>query len=419
MNFNWKIHSGALQFTILISIVIVCLLSVFSLLAYSHLKLNSRITESIRILELSRNGINYALSNNLAYDTPTNVYFESKEQFQVLRSHWGIYDCINSSASNKHYKNESIALIGGKYSNGDMRPALKLENTRSSLKLNNTARIYGDIYMSKEGVVKGAVRNNYYSGGQLLYGNLINDPSIPKMEKTKIDYLISISTAGSSSVPFQNRESLNVSFASTPHILFQEDPIHILKGSYSGNIIIKSTSSIRISAFAKAKNILLIAPQIIIDDNFSGTLQAIATENITVGENVRLTYPSALLNLKLNELSDDYELTRSLISLGNQSVVQGSIICLDLLNNKKSESHPAVSIAEKALVQGEIYSHKSIELRGLVEGSVYSHAFLANRDGTLYQNSIFEGVINSSELPNTFCGISSEETIPMVLKWLN
>jgi hypothetical protein len=84
------------------------------------------------------------------------------------------------------------------------------------------------------------------------------------------------------------------SFQSTTKVFNQKEPV-VLTQEISGNFIIKSETSIRVTSASKLKDIILIAPEISIEDGVSGNFQSIANDKIEVGKKVQLSYPSALV----------------------------------------------------------------------------------------------------------------------------
>ena len=80
---------------------------------------------------------------------------------------------------------------------------------------------------------------------------------------------------------------------------------------------------------------------------------------------------------------------------------------------------PQIKLEENASVLGEIYCSKNLELRGMVSGHVSTDAFIAMENGSIYQNHLYNGSINSSGLPLEYAGLlSANLEVKNIAKWL-
>ena len=83
------------------------------------------------------------------------------------------------------------------------------------------------------------------------------------------------------------------------------------------------------------KNIILIAPEISIEDGVSGNFQAIANDKIEVGKKVQLFYPSALV---INN-NDKFSSSEGELLIQEYSSIKGVILYktkMDLRNSFKT-----------------------------------------------------------------------------------
>ena len=167
------------------------------------------------------------------------------------------------------------------------------------------------------------------------------------------------------------------------------------------------------------KDVILIAPEIEIQNNVKGNFQAIASKNIVLGEHVELNYPSALLvnkeqSLQTNEVDVFNE--RSGIIVNNNSTIKGMIVYLS--SSEKNNYNAQIELKEKATLIGEVYCNQNLELKGTVHGSVFTNNFIAKQSGSIYQNHIYNGSIIASELPQEYVGVLFESSKKGVAKWL-
>ena len=79
---------------------------------------------------------------------------------------------------------------------------------------------------------------------------------------------------------------------------------------------------------------------------------------------------------------------------------------------------PQIIIEESAIVVGEVYCDKNLELKGTVQGMVTTDAFIALQSGSVYINHIYNGRIIEPQLPSQYCGLQLETTQIKIAKWL-
>lgn len=167
-------------------------------------------------------------------------------------------------------------------------------------------KIIGDVLLPEQGVKSGNIAGTSYYGNQLIYGSVSNSidnfPKIKNLEYLKNFIKYPTIVEG---VPFELEDALELhqSFFEKTAIYQEENAIYLANISLRGNIIISSKTAIYVAASATLENLILIAPKISIDENFKGSFQAFATENIVVEKQCVLSYPSALMLLK-NEASE-------------------------------------------------------------------------------------------------------------------
>ena len=98
--------------------------------------------------------------------------------------------------------------------------------------------------------------------------------------------------------------------------------------------------------------------------------------------------------------------------------VGGFVMALD--TSTAPQYAPQIKMDDNAKVVGEVYCTKNLELKGVVTGSVATDAFIALEDGSVYQNHLYNGHINSTRLNKSYAGLllASREDHKKVMKWL-
>lgn len=418
---NKKIKAGALQFAILVSIVIASILSAFILISYSQLRFEKQLQRSSNTLKLAHDGIAYAKQKSIAYNDSITIPIEEEtaEEVTLYKTHWGIFDKVISRGKSKNFVSQSIALLGGQLSK-KQRQAIYLEDSNSPLVVVGNTNIQGNVILPRQGVKAGNIAGNYYNGISLVYGEIAKNASVkPQISEEKKDYIKDLLFGDlpkeDSLFIRSNSFSISSTFKTTPKWLYRLDVIEIGNQEIRDNIIIKSDSLIRVSAFAKANNVLLIAPYIEIEANVEGFFQAFASKGIRVGENTKLSYPSALVFLEDEPRKDSEELQGVVLEKG--SVISGSVVHLEGFENTYQK--PLITINKGATVQGEIYSDHIVQIEGVVKGSVYTHQFAIQKRGTVYKNHLFDANIDGRNFPTSFCGVMTTQTKTKVVQWVD
>ena len=88
-----------------------------------------------------------------------------------------------------------------------------------------------------------------------------------------------------------------------------------------------------------------------------------AKHKIIVSEGVTLLYPSVLSLVEHQSFDQN-----SLVSIGKDSRIIGSVFLHSLINDFRKDVH--LDIAENAEIHGLVYSNGSVQLKGTVNGSL-------------------------------------------------
>ena len=166
-----KIKAGALQFAILISIVIAVIISAFILLTYMQLQYAKQLERSSNTIKLNHMGIAYAKQQAIRYDDSIQVPLSNvlDEELTVIKTHWGIFDKVVSVSKSKNFRSKKIGLLGGQLLK-ENRPAIYLEDSNSPLVVVGKTNIQGNVVLPRQGVKSGNIAGDYYRGEKLVYG---------------------------------------------------------------------------------------------------------------------------------------------------------------------------------------------------------------------------------------------------------
>ncbi|WP_281228741.1 hypothetical protein [Flavobacterium aquiphilum] len=423
-----KIKSGALQFTVFIAVLIALLLSGLILYAYTFIYMKEQSKGAIENIQIADIGIQSLLEQKELSTDTLQIDFLRKEN-QTIKTHlsrWGVFQKGVTTTQFRKKKFTKTAIIGSVIT-ADKSPTLYLQETRNPLTVVGKTKIQGIAYLPIQGVHSGYIDGNSYYGSQLIYGRVEKSTSeLPKTEKSFIatlnfylkEYKINHSE---DYINLNSSSRITNSFKEKTKGFYSENAITIENKTITGNIIIKSETSIKIKKTALLKDLILIAPIIEIEDETNGCFQAIASKRITLGKKCNLAYPSALLLFQDNKSSDGgnsnfNSLPKNQIFIDTGSNLKGTIT---YLQTKETPDFQTQIVLEKdSKIKGQVYCNGNFEIKGTVSGSVYTKQFVANQSGSIFMNHVYNATIENQNIPEVYGGIILEQEPKTVLKWL-
>tara|TARA_R110002033_G_scaffold169674_4_gene210780 strand:+ start:2900 stop:4132 length:1233 start_codon:yes stop_codon:yes gene_type:complete len=405
-----KIKASALQMVLVVAVIIVILLFAFISLMYFQKRValkHSNYTESIYS---NHQVFEYLKTTDIPFGKTDSITLFSNESISLItKKQWGIFELLGvETKRNKELFNQ-IALVG---ESNLRRKALYLKNNNQQLILVGNTTITGDVVLPRLGVNSGNIGGVSYNKEKFIYGEIgQSETEIPAIinKKNITSFLNSYANDTIAFFDLKEDMTLNNSFTKKTQVFQRNGVVDIVTSSLIGNIIIESDTLIRVDRSTILKNVILIAPRIEILKGFKGSVQAFATENILIEENVQLEYPSSLVlfNDKVN----------GKIHVSESSTVKGVISYFS--NSLKSNYNSQILLDTKSIVQGEVYCQGNLELKGEVTGSVYTNSFIVHQQGGIYINHIFNGGINSEKLPKQYAGLFFSNSSKSVAKWLD
>ncbi|RTY77500.1 hypothetical protein EKL97_15260 [Flavobacterium sp. LS1P28] len=426
MKLNLKLKSGALQFTVLIAVLIALLLSGLILYAHTFIYMKEQSKGAIENIQLSDTGIEYLLKQyEINTDTLTIDFVKKENQtIKVHLSQWGIFEKAFTISQFREKKFVKTAIIGSLL-NSEESPTLFLQETQNPLTVVGNTTIKGNAYLPTQGVKPGYIAGNSYYGSQLIYGTIRkSSPALPKLNKNIIDVLIFYleeyePISQENYINLETNSKITVSFKEKTKGAYSKDPIILENQEISGNIMIKSDTLIRIKKTARLKDLILIAPIIEIEQGTIGNFQAIASKRITLGQDCTLNYPSALVLFQDNKNDPNIVSSKPFdnqILIDTGTIIKGSVC---FIQTKELPDFQTLMVLEKeARIKGQVYCNGNFELKGTVSGSVYTKQFIANQSGSIFLNHIYNGTIENENIPTVFGGIVFEAAPKTIMKWL-
>lgn len=423
MKWNQKIPAGSLQFVLFIGVVILLLLMAFATLSYTQTLFGKKTSLLIDTVRQADTGLQHMLMNTLTSkdSVAIPVGFESNISLNGIKTYWGIFEKYTVVATSKKNRFVKTVLVGGH--SIEALPALYLQDNERPMIIVGNASITGDAFLPTQGIRPGNISGNSFYGASPLVGNQRRSSTqLPKLDQDLRNQLELLSQnqfrAPSEAIIDLSGELNHSNSFEQPTQYIYGDRINLSGASLSGNLIIQASQKITVQASSQLQDVLLLAPEIEIKNKVVGTFQAIASKHISVGKDCVLGYPSALVTVAKRTVASQPGVTqRPAIFVDSKTDILGLIVYLGTLEERQLV--PQVSLRENVNLWGELYCEQGLELKGNVFGSVTTNAFMAIEGGSIYQNHLYNGTINSSKLSEQYVGLlMGNSQSKGISKWL-
>ncbi len=418
-----KVNGGALYYALLISLIVAVLSGMLILYTYIHNSYIDRQVLQEQVVSNVKSGFNLVCKNPelLNYDTHTeiNLYGNNYDSVILEKRHWGVYDLIYSESNRHNYKARKIALLGD-HSGKKEDIALYLADKKKYLSISGNTLLKGTCYLPKLGIKRAYIEGQGYQNRELVNGIAQqSNNELPTLIPEKLKYLenlINGTIDKSDSIieltaQLAKNEIAN-SFNNNSLIVYSDEITKLQGINASGNVIFKFDNEITISANCILKDVIIIAPSVIFENDFSGQVQVLATEKIKIGNACKFKYPSFIGVLKSIPESGVS------ITLGKNTVLAGGVLLYSSASVSKTPLK--MHIKETAEVYGIVYCNGFIQHKGAIYGSLFCEGFTLKTASSLYENHLLNATVDYSKLPSDFAGINLiEKPINLKhIKWL-
>ena len=420
------LKAGALIYAIFISFLIALTSSSVIFISYSNRVQMDRSFESDRLLNNAESGIQLLLSRQIlvATDIPKTVdlYGRGIDSVRLEKRAWGLFDIGISKSFSKRMSQEIVALIGSSANKKDSL-AIYLLDMDKPLSVCGDTKIRGNCFLPKAGIQRAYIEGKNFTGNKFVEGRTLkSEKTLPVLDKELIKRIQNIAEGTfhlSDSIQdisfLSNRDSSVRSFTKPTIYFTTKAPLILDNKILQGNIVIVSSKSVTIKATTQIGGIQIYAPKIIIEDGFSGNLQAFAGDSLVVGKKCKLTYPSVLALYRNKNSKDEIRLT-----LSEDVTCQGILFAgQDVSDIKK---HVLINISKNDNIYGQVYCTGAVDLKGSIYGSVFCSSFILKTSSSVYENHLLDATIDITRLPEEYGGIvlMQEKAIEhkCIVKWL-
>ena len=134
-------------------------------------------------------------------------------------------------------------------------------------------------------------------------------------------------------------------------------------------------------------------------------------------DGVRLNYPSSLV---VQKKSPDSEVNKNSIepslTIGKNCSIEGNVVFLEDRHTDKPRID--VLVDDNSNIIGSVYIEGYLENRGVLKGSSYCRYIIANQDGSLYINHLYNSRISEINPKANLNGILLDKTSKGIAEWL-
>lgn len=417
----FKLNAHTLLSAIVISIIISIIIGSLLLLHYNNNIQWTKFKANERLQRNLQSSINLVTGDSIGYNVTAQEYLDlfgnNEDSVIITKEYWGVF---NLASIKSFQKNQSVSkqFLFGTALSDTLSACLFLVDHQRPLQVSGKTRLVGDAYLSRGGIKAVSIDGKQYEGKDLVYGEVLkSDTSFPVVNEYLINLLynnLKMTLDKTFQKEHANRiqDSVYNSFKNETQYFFINEANQISFQKIKGKVVLFSDSLIEIKAGAKLEDVIIMAPEINIADNFEGTVQLVANKVIALGRHCVLKYPSSLILLK-----DSVNNYQGKIEVGENSSVSGLLFANAAPADKYKN---LVDFKKGASLEGTVFVHGFLQMEGKVYGTVLTDFFLYKSVVATYENSLVDAVIDRTKLSPYFIS-STLIKIPgklNIIKWL-
>lgn len=401
------LRASALLYSVVFSIVILIITLFIVASIY-----NSQIS-AIKLSRIERANDNMESAIAVLLNTDNNNtkidLFKDGKDFAYIDSYkWGMFDVKTITCIVGKDTLQKSFIFGYE---PDKSYALNINSTDRVLNIAGRTLIKGNAYTPNSTFKRAYIEGRGSLTASPIQGLIKPSPNPNGIDMNKLKQeLTSFLNAENVSADFNEELVQAASFSSAQSTIFSQGAINIGSEKIKGHCVIKSATKISVSNQAILEDVILIAPEIELQDGFSGTLQCYASRKMLVGKRSNLKYPSALCVLPTSSDST------GTILLGEDSKMAGSIV--SFAGTDKSRQSLVV-INKGCKLYGQIFSEGYTQLQGKLVGNVQTGSFYLKTNSSIYDNTLLDAEIDVLQIDANYLSyFYSNQPGKKLIKWL-
>lgn len=420
------IRAGALTYAVFVMVVAAILCSLMIMLAFANRNYFFTINTNEHVKDLAYSGLAWSMAGAEEKMAPfeeatykqrngNHLWFNTTDTLMVKQREWGAFKVHSSGGRRKGYhynKGVFTACTNERYK--DM--SLYMADFNRPLKLAGDALIKGDAWLPEKGVEGAYIEGSNYKRSELVYGKKkTSGKKLAPIEKWHKQYtrdylqghfLPYDSVVGMGELP----DVLNHSFLKATVTVAQPTTIDLDYQKWRGNVIVYSGTGIKVKSTTELKDVVLVAPKVVIEKGVKGNFHILASDSVIIQEGVNLEFPSSISMAPA--IGND-----SHCAIRKGAMVNGLLVSYS--EKKQKTNNVNVTVAEGATVRGMVYTEDNLEIRGVVQGQVFCNRFLLKTGSGVYENHLLDGKIDRSKVGQPLVGMDmvNEESEVLPVKW--
>ena len=419
-----KLKAYALPFAVFISVIVVILSSTLILAAhynnrfYNRIimqdKLNANVSSAIHLLLVHPNMIDDGGTKLLS------LYGETADSVKIEKESWGVFDLFTVTAFHQRLKVKRSVMTGN-YKYDSTHVAFFVSDRGKPVSVTGNVEIRGNSILPESGFKQAHIEGKTFTGSRIAdsdihKGNRVLPPLNERIARLNTDYFLNKYLNNFSKIiPFEEmrNDSLVVSFLDTVTVLYSPYSISLNYKILQGKIIVLSEKEIRIGNTNQLTDVLCVAPYIRVESRFSGKLQLLARDSLSIDNDCQLKYPSAVGIISQGQISK-----APYINIGEKTTISG--ITLIYRTAAEADKQPLLRLDKGSVVKGQVYSNGYTEIKGSIHGSLYTDRFFLSTPSATYENTLMDADIDIYKLSRSYVGMDliDEQTVGSVVKWV-
>lgn len=417
-----KLEAHVLLSALVISIIVSIIISSLLLLHYHNNLQWIRYKNNDRLQRNLQSAINIVMADTINF----NVYGEEKfdlfgdleDSVSITKETWGVFNVAKIKSTYKNHILQKPFFYGTTLTD-TLNSCLFMVDHQRPLQISGNTKLVGNAFLPGGNIKTASIDGKEFKGKDFVVGNISkSDTSFPAVNKYLLEELYTIfkTTRDKDFQKANTRlvtDSISNSFDNEIQYYFIPSYSNVLTAKkIKGKVILFSDSTITIKAGTGIEDAIVMAPEIIVEDKFEGTLQLIASRVIKMGKHCKLNYPSSLVLLK-----DSVNTYQGLIEIADSTTVSGFLFAN---SGSKDFYKNMVELKSGSFFEGVVFIHGYLQPKGMIHGTVITDYFLYKSVIAIYENSVVDAVIDRTKLPFYFIGstlIKSPGKLK-VIKWL-
>ncbi|UIR54616.1 hypothetical protein LZQ00_10050 [Sphingobacterium sp. SRCM116780] len=372
------LKSSALYLVLVISLIVSIVLGSMIYMAYFFRDQEARFHRQDLLRQQLDAGYQLVSSRDFPYVKDSllaNVLMQG-DSIQLSRLQWGIYDLVTVKSHIQQDSLQQAALLGQQVTDSTV---LYVVDEDRPLSVSGKTVIKGNTFLPKSGIRPSYVDGDYFKG----YKDIVegktkdSDRKMPAVVENRVKWIQALMSFDSLPYPVLPTSNIAVSFlAATQTYRIPSDMT--LQDSLTGNLILISDTTVRISVSSHLNDIIIIAPNIHIEKGFNGNAQFFASDSIVLEDQVQLQYPSTIGLITEKDHQPK-------MSIGNACKISGTVF---LHEKERSDVPPMASFGKDCVIEGDMYIAGLLDYaKGFtIYGKVSCYRFLYKSPSSLYEN---------------------------------